>query len=182
MAIVSMLNDMLEQSDGEVEKSSDKLEVGDIVQGLWYSKRQPAIIVSLYQVPLPRQKSIRSKKVGILLGSLIPLDSQTISYSVCQLVSMLVIKFVSQFVYYLVTLNQKASICFYTISFFFFVLYDFPRKLLSTSSGLVWLILWGRRWPPLLLQKGASQCCQGTPLRTLSGERGCLPCTWLSRW
>ena len=70
MAIVSMPNDVLEQSDSEVEESSEELEVGDIVWGLRYGKRQPAIIVPLSEVPLPRQKSIRSKKVGILLGFL----------------------------------------------------------------------------------------------------------------
>ena len=93
MAIVSMPNDVLEQSDSEVEESSEELEVGDIVWGLRYGKRQPAIIVPLSEVPLPRLKSIRSKKDGNLLGSLIPLVIQSISYSVCQLVSLLVIKF-----------------------------------------------------------------------------------------
>ena len=70
MSIVAMPNDVLEQSDSEVEESSEEFEVGDIVWGLRYGKRQPAIIVPLSEVPLPHQKSIRSKKVGILLGSL----------------------------------------------------------------------------------------------------------------
>ena len=68
-AVAAMPGDVLEQSDGEGEEGGEEVEdveeveVGDVVWGLRYGKRQPAIIVPLSEVPQPRQKAIQSRKV-----------------------------------------------------------------------------------------------------------------------
>ena len=57
----------LEGSDVEVGQDDDgeeeEFEVGDVVWGLRYGKRAPAVVVRLEDIPQPRQRQIKSRKV-----------------------------------------------------------------------------------------------------------------------
>lgn len=48
-----------QDDDGEEEE----FEVGDVVWGLRYGKRAPAVVVRLEDIPQPRQRQIKSRKV-----------------------------------------------------------------------------------------------------------------------
>ena len=44
--------------------SCEQVEVGDVVWGLRYGKRVPAVVVDFEEVPKARQKQIKSRKVS----------------------------------------------------------------------------------------------------------------------
>lgn len=69
--------ELLEQSDGEVDsgdlgtddesddEEEDRMNVGSIVWALRYGRRVPAKIVCIDDVPMPRQKTLRTKKANV---------------------------------------------------------------------------------------------------------------------
>ena len=62
-AIVEGEGEQLEKSDGEGDGEEEEIEEGDIVWGIRYGKRAPAVVVSLAEVPQPRQRAIKTSKV-----------------------------------------------------------------------------------------------------------------------